>query len=138
MSRGDDPARDMTIREAFAVKLGAGLLSNSIFVRASAKAVWDGARGIPLVVEGAIEAADALIAELEKSKQEDRPGLRLVDLELSVRSCNILSGLCVNTVNELVALSPAELRKQRNCGRTAVDEIKRQLGRHGLTLRDTE
>jgi hypothetical protein len=51
--------------------------------------------------------------------------LHVADFGLSLRAFNVLADLKVETVSELVRLSPEELlRHQRNCGRKTVAEIE--------------
>jgi len=46
-----------------------------------------------------------------------------------------LQRLGVTTLGELTQRSEAELLAIKNFGQTSLNEIKRQLGAHGLTLR---
>lgn len=59
------------------------------------------------------------------------------DLDLSVRSYNCLKREGINTVSELVALSPTQLMNIRNFGQKSVDEVKDKLTEMGLTLKDS-
>lgn len=76
----------------------------------------------PPVVADASEHADKSVAELE----------------LSVRSRKALQRCGATTLGELATRSEAELIAIKNFGQTSLDEIARQLGRYGLSLRDSE
>ncbi|MGD2107789.1 MAG: DNA-directed RNA polymerase subunit alpha C-terminal domain-containing protein [Phycisphaerae bacterium] len=57
------------------------------------------------------------------------------ELELSVRSRKALQRLGISTLGELSMRTEAELISIKNFGQTSLTEIKRQLGAHGMTLR---
>lgn len=60
----------------------------------------------------------------------------VVELELSVRSRKALQRLGIATIGELAIRSEAELMTIKNFGQTSLSEIKRQLARFGLSLRE--
>jgi DNA-directed RNA polymerase subunit alpha len=62
----------------------------------------------------------------------------VVDLELSVRSRKALQRLNINSLGELAARTEEELLGCKNFGQTSLNEIKQQLGTHGLNLRKLE
>ena len=68
----------------------------------------------------------------DSSLQLKRP---VSELELSVRSRKCLQRLGIASLAELTSRSEAELLAIKNFGQTSLNEIKRQLGVIGLTLR---
>jgi hypothetical protein len=58
------------------------------------------------------------------------------ELELSVRSANVLQNAGISTIGELIRLSEPDLLKMQNTGRKSVNEIKDVLEELGLQLRD--
>ena len=56
-------------------------------------------------------------------------------LELSVRARKCLQKLNINTINELVDRTEAELLGCKNFGMTSLTEIKQRLGDYNLSLR---
>ncbi len=59
----------------------------------------------------------------------------ITELELSIRSATALKRLQIKTAGELIAYSPKELLKIKNCGRRSVREIQGVLEDIGLYLR---
>lgn len=59
----------------------------------------------------------------------------VAELELSVRSRKALQRLGISSVSELAIRSEAELMAIKNFGQTSLNEIKRQLAKFGLSLR---
>jgi DNA-directed RNA polymerase alpha subunit len=57
------------------------------------------------------------------------------DLELSIRSRNILRKLGVQTVGQLIRLTPAQLHGARNSNALVLKEVQELLARLGLGLR---
>ncbi|MCH7807666.1 MAG: DNA-directed RNA polymerase subunit alpha [Planctomycetes bacterium] len=82
-------------------------------------------------VESAVAPTDVAA---EESGANNTP---VSSLELSVRSRKCLQRLGVATLGELTQHSELELTATKNFGETSLDEIKRQLGLHGLTFRTT-
>ena len=64
--------------------------------------------------------------------------MSIVDLELSVRSHNCLKRAGINTVEELVQRSEADMMKVRNLGRKSLDEVVQKLAALGLKLASSE
>jgi DNA-directed RNA polymerase subunit alpha len=67
--------------------------------------------------------------------QTGHANLPVAELELSVRSRKALQRLGISTIGELAQQSEAELMTIKNFGQTSLNEIKRQLERFGLALR---
>jgi DNA-directed RNA polymerase alpha subunit len=76
------------------------------------------------------ELTDDQIAEREKLS------LPLTELNLSVRARKAAVRLGVKTVGDLVKLSAKDLMEARNFGLVSRDEVREQLIRIGLRLRD--
>ena len=56
------------------------------------------------------------------------------DLELSIRSTNVLLTLGITTLGELSKLTEIELLRTKNCGRKVLKELNMHLAEHGLRL----
>lgn len=64
--------------------------------------------------------------------------LRSLDfLELDVRPHNVLRAMGVETIGQLTALGPKDLRKRRNCGFMTIWHIQKRLKRWGLSLKES-
>jgi len=61
-------------------------------------------------------------------------GLRICEIELSVRSTNCLNGAQIDTIGELVSKPESEMLKFRNFGKKSLNEIKAKLSEMGLSL----
>jgi DNA-directed RNA polymerase alpha subunit len=57
------------------------------------------------------------------------------DLELTVRSTNVLRHERIITIGDLVKKSDFDILRMENIGRKALNEIKESLAKHGLSLR---
>lgn len=60
------------------------------------------------------------------------------ELDLSVRSFNCLKRANINTVEELVDKSEAEMMKVRNLGKKSLEEVQNKLAELGLGLKQEE
>ena len=68
---------------------------------------------------------------------EDWKNVRLSDIDLSVRTSNCLYHMGLTTLGELASLSDAELLRQPNFGRKALNEVKALLSSiDGFTPRE--
>lgn len=56
--------------------------------------------------------------------------------QLPARAWNILNFAEIETVEQLIALTPRELRKYRNCGYKTVADIRLALRQHGFDLKE--
>ena len=63
--------------------------------------------------------------------------ISLYDLPFSNRAINIFRRININTIQELITYSVADLNRYRNCGKGTVVEIVTVLGRMGFSLRKT-
>lgn len=64
----------------------------------------------------------------------DKLGLRIDEIELSVRSTNCLSGANIDTIAELVSIPERKMLEFRNFGKKSLNEIKAKLEDMGLSL----
>ena len=71
----------------------------------------------------------------EPSKQEGQNTMSIDDLDLSVRSNNCLRRAGINTVEELIQKTEADMIKVRNLGSKSLEEIKKKLEDMGLHFR---
>jgi DNA-directed RNA polymerase subunit alpha len=58
------------------------------------------------------------------------------ELELGVRSYNCLKRVGVETIGDLISKTEDDLSAIPNFGKKSVEEVKENLARHGLGLRD--
>lgn len=68
--------------------------------------------------------------------QQIDPKAPFTDLGFSTRTRYALLNARVNTVSDLVAWSPKELRKIKNFGKVALAEVVTVLARHRLQLKE--
>lgn len=84
-------------------------------------------------------------AEVRVEKEEKRPletfdrqrallKKSINEIELGSRARNCLKELGVETLDDLVRLTEADLKKAKNFGETSLEEVKDALARHGLRL----
>ncbi len=87
-----------------------------------------------LMEESSEEQAGTIFVmdEAEKDKTLDAP---IEDLELSVRSYNCLKRQGINTLDQLVQQSEADLLNIRNFGAKSIEEVKDRLMQLGLSLK---
>ncbi len=64
----------------------------------------------------------------------EKLGLRIDEIELSVRSTNCLSGANIETIAELVSIPERKMLEFRNFGKKSLNEIKAKLHEMGLSL----
>ena len=65
---------------------------------------------------------------------EEKLGMSLAELELSVRATNCLESEGITTVRDLVSKNEDELLQVRNFGDTTLVEVRERLQQHGLRL----
>ena len=65
---------------------------------------------------------------------EQKLGMTMQELDLSVRANNCLESARINTVRELVEKNEGELLRVRSFGKTSLREVKRRLADMGLSL----
>ena len=62
----------------------------------------------------------------------------ILDLELSVRSYNCLKRAGINTIGDLIKMTPEQLVNVRNLGKKSLDEIMLKLADLGHPLSDND
>ncbi len=77
----------------------------------------------------------------EEEPEVPQPGgemanILIEELELGVRSYNCLKRVGVETIGDLISKSEDDLAAIPNFGKKSVEEVKENLARHGLGLRD--
>ncbi|MGA8164228.1 MAG: DNA-directed RNA polymerase subunit alpha [Waddliaceae bacterium] len=82
-----------------------------------------------LTFEEILDARDS-----EKDELMEKLGLRIDEIELSVRSANCLSGANIETIAELVSIPEKRMLEFRNFGKKSLNEIKAKLHEMGLSL----
>jgi DNA-directed RNA polymerase subunit alpha len=82
-------------------------------------------------LKGMLEATGYAPVDLEL---EERLGMSLAELALSVRATNCLESEGINTVRDLVSRNDDELLQVRNFGETTLQEVKERLAAIGLRL----
>ena len=65
---------------------------------------------------------------------EEKLGMSLAELNLSVRATNCLESEGINTVRDLVQRAEDQLLQVRNFGETTLQEVRERLSAHGLRL----
>lgn len=73
-------------------------------------------------------------ANTDRDALMQKLGLRINEIELSVRSTNCLAGANIDTIAELVIMPESEMLKFRNFGKKSLTEIKQKLEEMGLSL----
>lgn len=74
----------------------------------------------------------------EESQKDKVLEMTIEDLELSVRSFNCLKRAGINTVGDLVKMSPDDMMKIRNLGKKSYDEVMARLDSLGCELPSSE
>lgn len=89
---------------------------------------------------GLTEAADDIEVLVKKDDEPKDKALsmQVEELELSVRSYNCLKRAGINTVEELVKRTEADMLKVRNLGKKSLQEVKEKLAEYGLALRQAD
>lgn len=80
------------------------------------------------------------LATVLKSLIDDQPdpvlGRHIARLELSARASNILERAKVETIGDLIRMTPGDILKLRSAGKTTLREIDRALATIGYGLTD--
>jgi DNA-directed RNA polymerase subunit alpha len=79
-----------------------------------------------------------IMIEKEDEPKEKMLEMTVEELELSMRSRNCLKRAGINTIEELVDKSEAEMMKVRNLGKKSLDEIIEKLKDMGLGLKSND
>ncbi len=78
------------------------------------------------------------VEEEPEKKDDDILDKSIDELGLSVRSLNCLKRAGKKTLRDLAASEEGELMKLKNFGQKSLEEVKRVLAEHGLSLREPE
>lgn len=84
-----------------------------------------------------ISNSEILVAK-EEDKQVKLMELPIEEMDLSVRSYNCLKRAGINTVEDLVKKSRADMLKVKNLGIKSIDEVIQKVESYGLSLRKDE
>ncbi len=112
-----------SLRPEEAVSLGAKILTEhlNIFVN-----LTDQAQNAEIMVEK------------EEDEKEKVLEMAIEELDLSVRSYNCLKRAGINTVQELIQKTEADMMKVRNLGKKSLEEVQEKLAELNLSLRKEE
>lgn len=80
-------------------------------------------------------AAQVPLVEKEEEQKDKVLELTIEELDFSVRSYNCLKRAAINTVEELVTKTEADMMKVRNLGKKSLEEVNNKLAELGLSLR---
>ena len=80
----------------------------------------------------------SLIVEKSETQRDKVLEMTIEELDLSVRSFNCLKRANINTVEELISKTEAEMIKVRNLGHKSLEEVIHKLAMMGLSLASDE
>jgi len=78
------------------------------------------------------------VVEKAETQRDKILEMTIEELDLSVRSFNCLKRANINTVEDLISKTEAEMIKVRNLGRKSLEEVIHKLAMMGLTLMNEE
>ncbi len=79
-----------------------------------------------------------IMVEKEETKKEKVLEMTIEELDLSVRSYNCLKRAGINTVEDLISRTEADMMKVRNLGKKSLEEVVQKLSALGLSLAPSE
>ncbi|HZK34656.1 MAG TPA: DNA-directed RNA polymerase subunit alpha [Bacillota bacterium] len=79
-----------------------------------------------------------IMVEKEEDKKEKVLEMTIEELDLSVRSYNCLKRAAINTVQELIQKTEADMMKVRNLGKKSLEEVNNKLAALNLGLKKEE
>lgn len=79
-----------------------------------------------------------IMVEKEETKKEKVLEMTVEELDLSVRSYNCLKRASINTVEDLISKTEADMMKVRNLGKKSLEEVVQKLEQLGLSLAPAE
>ena len=79
-----------------------------------------------------------IMVEKEETKKEKVLEMTIEELDLSVRSYNCLKRASINTVEDLISKTEADMMKVRNLGKKSLEEVVNKLKGLELTLAPNE
>ncbi|MCL1876436.1 hypothetical protein FWF74_00080 [Candidatus Saccharibacteria bacterium] len=112
----------------------AGKLSAALFAQAAEPSEMNG---------DLYELAEKILAlsaeedTIEPYAPEDVLGTTVDALDVSIRTQNVLKRQGINLIDDLLPYSYADFRRFQNLSRAGFDELRRELTRLGVMLRET-
>jgi len=79
-----------------------------------------------------------IMVQKEEDKKEKMLEMTIEELDLSVRSYNCLKRAAINTVQELIQKTEADMMKVRNLGKKSLEEVQNKLAELGLSLKPSD
>ena len=79
--------------------------------------------------------ARVLVGVLLKVEDADPLDEELANIDMSVRTYNVLANTQIKTVGDLASYTFHDLMKVKNCGKKTINELERILQARGLSLR---
>jgi len=79
-----------------------------------------------------------ILVRKDEGPRDRALSMSIDELELSVRSYNCLKRAGINTVEELIRKTEADMLKVRNLGKKSLQEVKEKLAALGLSLRQPD
>ncbi|MBR6530830.1 MAG: DNA-directed RNA polymerase subunit alpha [Clostridia bacterium] len=79
-----------------------------------------------------------IMVEREESTKEKALEMTIEELDVSVRSFNCLKRAGIDTIEDLISHSEADMIKVRNLGKKSLEEVIQKLASLGLTLRQDD
>ena len=79
-----------------------------------------------------------IMIDREESTKEKALEMTIEELDVSVRSFNCLKRAGIDTIEDLISHSEADMIKVRNLGKKSLEEVIQKLATLGLTLRQDE
>ncbi len=82
-----------------------------------------------------VRETESIMAEPSENTKEKVLDLTIDELDLSVRSFNCLKRAQINTVEDLIGKTEADMMKVRNLGRKSLEEVINRLASYGYSLK---
>ncbi|NLM04247.1 MAG: DNA-directed RNA polymerase subunit alpha [Clostridiales bacterium] len=79
-----------------------------------------------------------IMVQKEEDEKEKTLEMTIEELDLSVRSYNCLKRASINTVEELIQKTEADMTKVRNLGKKSLEEVQNKLAELGLSLKPND
>ena len=83
-------------------------------------------------------SSKSTVVEKPEAQRDKVLEMTIEELDLSVRSFNCLKRANINTVEDLISKTEADMIKVRNLGRKSLEEVQHKLAMMGLTLLNEE
>ena len=83
-------------------------------------------------------SSKSTVVEKTEAQRDKVLEMTIEELDLSVRSFNCLKRAGINTVEELISKTEADMMKVRNLGRKSLDEVVSKLEAMDLSLASEE